>query len=124
MCDIYDGPAWKEFMGPVSYPNDRIGLQYCIDAFPANAEHSKSVKPGGLMNVSLPPSQRTKPEYMLMVIVLQTTIKDVNQKKYYDFMADFELRDLFSVGVEGVRVKIFSTSMDTPGRAELMGNFS
>ena len=24
-------------------------------------------------------------------------------------------------GVEGVRVKVFSTSMDTPGRAELMG---
>ena len=56
-----------------------------------------------------------------MSIVFQTTIKDINQKKYYDFMANFELSNLFSKGVEGVRVKVFSTSMDTPGRAELMG---
>jgi len=27
-------------------------------------------------------------------------------------------------GVDGVKVKIFSTSMDTPGRSELMGTTS
>jgi len=121
MCDVYDAPVWKEFMGPVTSPNDRMGLQYCIDAFPANAEGSKSMKPGGYMVLSLSPTERTKPENMLMVIIIPTAIKDVGQKKYYDFMADYELRDLFINGVEGVRVKVFSTSMDTPGRAELMG---
>ena len=38
-------------------------------------------------------------------------------------MAKFELNELFHQGVEGIRVKIFCTSMDTPGRAELMGNY-
>ena len=26
MYDIFDAPAWKEFMGPCTYPNRRIGL--------------------------------------------------------------------------------------------------
>lgn len=121
LCDIYDAPAYKDLMGPVTSPNDRIALQYCIDSFPTNAEGSKSTKPGGMMNISLPPAQRAKPENMLMVIVIPTKIKDVGQKKYYDFMSYYELQDLSVNGVEGVRVKIFSASMDTPGRAELMG---
>ena len=123
MTDIYDGKAWEEFMGPPSYPNDRIGLVYCIDAFPVNAEGSKSMKPGGYMNASLPPTERYKAQNMLMQIVFPTALKDVQQKKYYDFMAEYELNELFHEGVEGVRVKIFTTSMDTPGRAELMGMY-
>ena len=42
-------------------------------------------------------------------------------KKYYDFVADFELNDLAENGIDGVKVKVFSTSMDTKGREELMG---
>lgn len=122
MTDIYDAPAWKEFMGPVSHPNTRIGLIYCIDAFPVNAEGSKSMKPGGYMNASLPPTERGKAQNMLLQIVIPTELKEDQQKKYYDFMAQFELNELFHRGVSGVRVKIFCTSMDTPGRAELMGD--
>jgi len=122
LCDVYDGTAWQDLMGPVSSPNDRIGLQYCIDAFPTNAEGSKSTKPGGYMNLSLPPTERCKPENMLMVIIFPTAIKDISQKKYYDFMS-IELHDMFHNGVAGVKVKVFSTSMDTPGRAELMGKY-
>ena len=98
ICDIYDGSGWKDFMGPVTYPNTRIGLQYCIDAFPTNAEGSRSTKPGGFMNLSLPPPARTKPEHMLMVIIIPTSLKEMSQKKYYDFMADYELNDLFYQG--------------------------
>ena len=121
MTDIYDSPAWQDFMGPISYPNTRIGLIYCIDAFPVNAEGSKSMKPGGYMNLSLPPAERGKAENMLIQIVIPTTVKEINQKKYYDFMAKFELNELFYQGVAGMLVKIFCTAMDTPGRAELMG---
>jgi len=122
MTDIYDAPAWQDFMGPTSHPINRIGLIYCIDAFPVNAERTKSMKPGGYMNASLPPSVRGKAENMLLQIVIPTELKEKHQKKYYDFMAKFELNELFHKGVAGMRVKIFCTSMDTPGRAELMGD--
>ena len=121
MTDVYDSPAWQNFMGPISHPNTRIGLVYCIDAFPVNAEGSKSMKPGGFMNVSLPPAERSKAENMLVCVVIPTAVKEKSQKKYYDFMAKFELNELFHQGVAGMHVKIFTTSMDTPGRAELMG---
>ena len=98
LCDVYDGSAWKEFMGPTRYPNDRIGLQWCIDAFPINSEGSKSMKPGCWMNLSLPPAERTNAANMLLSIIIPCSVKDVDQKKYYDFMADYELRDLFHEG--------------------------
>ena len=31
MADVYDSEAWKEFMGPPTFPNTRIALQFCID---------------------------------------------------------------------------------------------
>ena len=78
----------------------------------------------------------------MMLAILPASIKDPHTKKYFDWMAEFELNDLFHTGksqilpvtifvslsiivlcagVDGVKVKIFSTSMDTPGRSELMG---
>ena len=122
IADVYDAPAWKEFMGPPTYPIKRIALQFCIDAIPAFAEGSYSIKPGGCSNFSLPPTERYKPENMLLLLVIPTCIKDPGVKKYYDFIANYELNDLFTTGINGVKVKIFSTSMDTPGRSELMGN--
>jgi len=98
ITDVYDGDAWKELMGPPTSPVKRIGLCYCIDSFPANKEGSISVKPGGLMNVSLPPAQRAKPENMLIIIVIPTDIKDFAQRKYYEFMATYELNELFHEG--------------------------
>ena len=98
LCDVYDGSAWKEFMGPIRYPNDRIGLQWCIDSFPINSEGSKSMKPGCWMNMSLPPTERAKPANMLISIIIPCSVKDVEQRKYYNFMADYELRDLFYEG--------------------------
>ena len=35
---------------------------------------------------------------MLLSIIIPCSVKDVDQKKYYDFMADYELRDLFNEG--------------------------
>ena len=35
LTDVYDSPAWKDFMGPCNYPNKRLGLLGCGDGFPA-----------------------------------------------------------------------------------------
>ena len=42
-------------------------------------------------------------------------------KKYFDWAAAYELNDLANIGVDGVKVKVFGTSMDSPGRAEMVG---
>ena len=63
---------------------------------------------------------RGKIDNILLLMLVPDTLKD-GQKKYFDFAAKFELNDLYHVGVDGVKVKIFSSSMDTPGRAELLG---
>ena len=144
MTDVYDSPAWQRLMGPATYPNTRLGFQFCIDGIPAFSDGNRSVKPGTGSNVSLSPFERGKAENIMLFIVIPTDIKDPNVKKYYDFMATFELDDLFTngnkspchvkkynltnvvfaccdAGIDGVKIKIFSTSMDTPGRSELMG---
>ena len=63
-------------------------------------------------------------------------------KKYFDYVATHELNDLFhtgqsqvymhkpypnpnpnpNTGIKGTKVKVFGTSMDTPGRSELIGS--
>lgn len=121
MADVYDTPAWQQFMGPPTFPNNRIGLQFCIDGIPAFIEGSYSVKIGATSNSSLPPTERFKAENMHLLVVIPTDIKDPNVKKYYDFIAEYELNDLYHTGIDGVKVKVFSSSMDTPGRSELMG---
>ena len=123
MTDIYDSEDWQKFMGPPTYPNDRIGAQFCNDTFPANAEGSISITPGVCMNMSLPPTERAKPANMMLIFVMPSSIKGEAQRKYFNFMARFELNELFHRGVDGVKFKIYSTSLDTPGRAELMGTF-
>lgn len=98
MSDVYDSPEWKRFMGPATYPNKRTGWQVCVDGIPANAEGSKSVKPIVAMNLSVSPSERGKHENMMMLAILPASIKDPHTKKYFDWMAEFELNDLFHTG--------------------------
>ena len=40
MTDVYDGSAWREFMGPPTSPCERIGLQGCTDGFQAHVSGS------------------------------------------------------------------------------------
>ena len=81
-----------------------------------------SLKPLDFKNLSLPPAQREKIDYILLMMLVPDTLKGRALKKYFDFAAKFELNDLFHNGIDGIKVKVFSTSMDTPGRAELLGN--
>jgi len=122
LTDVYDGTAWAKFMGPCKYPNERIGLQGCGDGIPAfTAKHTLSLKPWMFMNLSLPPGSRTKPKYMLLFMLLQQSIKQEQQRKYFDFAAKFELNELYTTGIDGIKIKVFATSMDTKGREELSG---
>lgn len=120
ITDVYDTPAWREFMGPPKYPNDRIGFQICVDGIPAFAANTFSLKPFAWMNLSLSPAIRGKVKFMLLMMLLPATLKE-GQKKYYDFAADYELNRLNSEGIGGVKIKVFGTSMDTKGREELLG---
>ena len=100
MCDIYDAPAWKEFMGPASYPLQRIGLLFCVDAIPAFAAGTLSLKPMEFINLSLPPGVRTKAENIMLLMLIPSSLdKGLAQKKYYDFAAEFELNDLATKGL-------------------------
>lgn len=54
-------------------------------------------------------------------MLLPQDIKSHSQKKYFNFMAKYDLEKLWDQGVSGVKVKVFGTSMDTPGRADLLG---
>ena len=128
VTDVYDTPAWQKFMGPATFPIRRIGLQFCVDAIPAFAAGTLSLKPAEFINLSLPPSKRAKSENILLSMLLPANLpKGQPQKKYFDFIADFELNEMATDGIIDripVKVKIFSTSMDTKGREELTGTLS
>ena len=99
MSDIYDSPAWAEFMGPVTLPLKRIGLLFCVDAIPAFAAGTLSLKPMEFINLSLPPGVRSKAENIMLLMLLPSSLsKGRAQKKYYDFAAAFELTDLAAKG--------------------------
>jgi len=121
MADTYDSPAWKNFMGEPGYPCKRIGLQGCTDGFQAHVAGTLSMKPFMLANFSLPPALRFKTQFMFLMMLLPTNVKGYGLKKYFDFASTFELSSLYYKGESGVKVKIFSLSMDTPGRHELLG---
>jgi len=111
-------------MGPCNYPNDRIGLVSCGDGIPAFAAGTHSLKPWMHKNMSLPPAIRSKLKYMLLWMLFQEQIKPLGQKKYFDFAVDYELNELYHKGIDGVKVKIFTTSMDTKDREEISGNYN
>lgn len=98
MSDVYDSPSWKEFMGAAVYPNNRIGLQFCVDGIPAFSANTLSLKPAEFVNLSLPPTERGKLENILLLMLLPNSMKGDQSKKYYDFAAKHELNDLFHTG--------------------------
>ena len=99
MSDVYDAPSWIEFMGSPSFPVERIGLLFCVDAIPAFAAGTLSLKPMEFINLSLPPGVRSKAENILLLMLLPSSLaKGIAQKKYYDFAATYELNDLAMTG--------------------------
>ena len=99
MSDLYDSPAWQEFMGAPEFPIQRIALLFCVDGIPAFAAGTLSLKPMEFINLSLPPGVRSKAENIMLLMLLPSSLdKGKAQKKYYDFAATFELNDLATKG--------------------------
>ena len=99
MSDVYDAPAWIEFMGSPTFPVTRIALLFCVDAIPAFAAGTLSLKPMEFINLSLPPGVRSKAENIMLMMLLPSSLaKGLAQKKYYDFAARYELNDLAMTG--------------------------
>lgn len=121
LTDVYDGTLWKKMMGPCNYPNERIGLLGCGDGIPAFAAGTHSLKPWMFKNMSLPPGVRSKLRYMLLWMLFDDTIKPQAQRKYFDWATSYELDELHHRGIDGVKVKIFTITMDTKGREEISG---
>jgi hypothetical protein len=70
-----------------------------VDGVPAfSKEAGFSLKPGGLMCVSLAPAERGKMSNMILYYVMPTSIKGESQRKYFNFFAEYELNDLFTNG--------------------------
>ena len=57
---------------------------------------------------------------MLLHMLLPSHLKGKSLKKYYDWAAQYELRELAETGIDGVRVIHFGATLDTPGRSELL----
>ena len=57
---------------------------------------------------------------MFILAIIPTGLKMKAAKKYYDFAARYEINDLHRIGIHGVRVVMYGTSLDCPGRKELL----
>ena len=79
-----------------------------------------SVKPWLNALLNLPPWMRYQAEHMLVQAIIPYKLKDQAARKYYNFAADYEMNRLYREGVDGVRVVMFGTSLDSPGRRELL----
>jgi len=123
MTDVYDGSAWQKFMGPCVYPNNRIGLLGCGDGIPAFDNGQHSLKPWMWKNMSLPPGVRSKLKYFLLWMLLDASIKASGQRKYFEWSTNYEMNELHHKGIDGVKVKIFTITMDTKGREEVSGKY-
>ena len=121
MNDMYDSPRWNKVV-PLMRVNQltRIVLHGCVDGCPAyGRQQSGSVKPFQYFICNLPPWLRYKLKHLLIHILIPAHLKGIRSKKYYDFLGK-EMTDLYVNGVDGVKVIVFGTTLDTPGRRELL----
>ena len=121
MSDVYDSPRWHEKMGPPTQTLERIAIQGCVDSMPAhNRKNAGSVKPVQYVVLSLPPWLRYKAKNMVTQMLVVSDLKGDSARKYYDWAATYEINDLHTRGVDGVRVIFYGMTLDTPGRREML----
>jgi len=120
MSDIYDSPRWTKVAGPLGNRLNRIVLQGCVDGCPAyGRQQSGSVKPFQYFICNLPPWLRYQLRHLLVHVLIPAQLKGPQSKKYYDYLGA-EMTDLYLHGVDGTKVIVFGTTLDTPGRRELL----
>ena len=78
------------------------------------------MKPWQAFVHNLAPWLRYKAKYMFCFAVIPNSLKGQAAKKYYDFAADYQINELYHTGIYGVKVLLFGTSLDCPGRSELL----
>ena len=78
------------------------------------------MKPWQIVWLSLPPWLRYKAKYMFCFAVIPNNLKLDAAKKFYDFAANYEMNSLHLTGICGIRVIMYGTSLDSPGRRELL----
>ena len=69
ISDIYDTPAWRDFVSGLGDESLRVILQFCVDGIPAFAVDTKSLKPAEFMIMSLPPSLCGKAKHILLLML-------------------------------------------------------
>ena len=79
-----------------------------------------SLKPWHIWLGNLPPWIRYNPAFMLCFAIINNKLKMESAKKYYDFAATYEMNELHRTGIYGVRIIMYGTSLDCPGRRELL----
>jgi len=117
VADIFDAAYWKQLGGGDPFI---IFLQYCIDGIPAFVSGGLSVKPCEFMILNLPPVLRTQTRNMLLHMLIPDHLKGQAARKYYDWAAHYEINDLHTNGVLGWRVVVYGTTLDSPGRADIL----
>ena len=64
------------------------------------------------------------PKYMFCFAIIPNTLKMQAAKKYYDFAAQYEMNDLYRTGIYGVRVIMYGTTLNSPGRREILSIYA
>ena len=124
ISDVFDSPYWRKKMGPVD-DNLRIALLFCIDAIQAFKKKGQSLMPAEFQILSLPPKFRTKPEFMLLSLLIPAQLKARAQKKYFDYVVETELNLMTTTGLPGprgmmVKASVFGITLDLPGRDKFL----
>ena len=121
VSDVYDTIRWRRVAGPPTQRLERIVYQYCVDGVPwSSRKHGGSVKPAQMCILSFAPWLRYIAENMFTHMLVPDKLKGQAAKKYYDFAARFEMNQLHDVGVNGVRLLMLGTTLDSPGRREML----
>ena len=118
--DVYDCAQWKGTFGPAPAlldPKTRvIKLLFCYDGFPAhNYNGAKSLVPGEVVVLSLPPWLRYKVDNILISMLFPDGLSAHAQKKFFDKIIKEDFLPLFTEGVTDpiagniVKVEIFGT---------------
>ena len=100
-----------------------IGLLISVDSFNP-FDNAKQLMPCELCVMSLPPSERYKPENMLLYMLIPPHFKANLQSKFFDYVVRRELRPLHLVGVNNLPVRIVGISLDLRGREKFLSQLN
>ena len=84
-----------------------MGLLYSSDGVKAFSNRAKSYTPSEYTVLSLPPSERYKPQNMIIHMIYETGLKASHLGKYYDFAVQHELSTLYTEGLRDTPIKYY-----------------